>query len=173
VETLSGPIPFIFITTLETGRTRSGTHRLATRRELIVAVIRTLAVVIALVGIALAAAQGAEGAPPPWATGTYSSFAFNQESGDLNGLEVRIILTRKGMKGVVQFAEGGAGDVSLVDVSVAGGRVHFEMPRGSNPEGVFDGTVSPAGLEGTFTYAGGATVRVKLARTASYWDRHK
>jgi hypothetical protein len=109
----------------------------------------------------------------PWITGTYSSFTYHQEAGDLNGVEVRLILTRTGVKGVVQFAEGGAGNVALVDVTVTGNRIRFELPPGFQPEGVFEGVVTSKGLEGTFSYKGGAQEHLTLPRKQSYWDRHK
>jgi hypothetical protein len=106
-------------------------------------------------------------------TGTYSNFVFNKEAGDLNGVEVRLIFTRTGIKGVIQFAEGGAGDVVLVNVEVADAHVHFELPVGSQTEGVFDGTVSAKNLEGTFRYKNGARDHLILLRIQSYWDRDK
>lgn len=38
--------------------------------------------------------------------GTYSSMFYNGESGDINGDEIRIVATRKGFQGTVQFGRG-------------------------------------------------------------------
>lgn len=106
-------------------------------------------------------------------TGTYSSFEYNAEAGDLNGVEVHILFTDKGLKAVVQFADGGAGDVALVNVTATGTQLHFEIPAGFEYEGRFDGTVSAKGLDGTFTYKGSRPEHLVLPRTLGYWDRPK
>ena len=104
-------------------------------------------------------------------TGTYSNFTFNPEAGDLNGTEIRFVMTKKGMKGIVQFAEGGAGDVFIVDVMESGGRIHFELPIESGFEGNFDGVLLKRALRGTFVFKTGAKEEVSLPRRPSYWDR--
>lgn len=103
--------------------------------------------------------------------GTYSSFAYNSESGDLDGLEVHIFFTDKGLKATVQFADGGAGDVALVNVTATGTHLHFETPAGFDNEGSFDGTVSAQGLDGTYTYKGNHPEHFVLPRTIGYWDK--
>lgn len=108
---------------------------------------------------------------PPKLTGTFSSFEFHQESGDLSGIEVRLIRVRSGIKGVVQFAEGGAGDVLLADVSTTGNGVLFSSPDGFQPTFKFEGQVSQKGLSGKISYGTGASERVFLKRQPSYWDR--
>ena len=106
-------------------------------------------------------------------TGTYSSFTYNAEAGDLNGVEVHILFTGKGLKAIVQFAEGGPGDVALVNVTATGTHFHFEMPAGFDPEGAFDGTVSAKGLDGTFTHKGDDPEHLFLPRARGYWDKPK
>jgi hypothetical protein len=101
-----------------------------------------------------------------WIAGTYSSFEFNEEGGDLNGIEIRLIPVPTGFKAVVQFAQGEPQDVALVDATVAGSRVRFVLSDGS-----FDGVVSPKGLEGMFKYKSGASKHVSLHRGSSYWDK--
>jgi hypothetical protein len=104
-------------------------------------------------------------------TGTYSDFAYNREGGDLNGTEIHIVMTRRGLKGTVQIAEGGPGDVTVVDIVAADNRIHFDMPARSEYEGHFDGIVTKQALKGTFVYKGGAKEVVSLPRKPSYWDR--
>lgn len=103
-------------------------------------------------------------------TGTYSSLTYNKESGDLNGLEVHIVLTRSGHKAIVQIAEGGAGDVVVVKIKVTGNQVAFELPAGFEPAGYFEGIVSSKHLVGTFTYKSGEKEKLALPRKKSYWD---
>jgi hypothetical protein len=108
----------------------------------------------------------------PWITGTYSNFSYNIEADDLHGVELRLIRTRAGLVGVIQFAEGGAGDVALVTVLAEGARVRFDLPAGFQYAGVFEGLVSKKGIDGSFSYEGGAHEHLVLPRTQSYWDRH-
>lgn len=109
----------------------------------------------------------------PWVAGTYSSFEYNKEGGDLNGVEIRLVPTRKGIKAVVQFAEGGAGDVVVVDVTVSGAHIHFVLPSTFDTAGDFEGTVTEKALDGTFKYQGGASEHLVLPRGSSYWDKHR
>lgn len=106
-------------------------------------------------------------------TGTYTSFLYNKEGGDLNGVEVRLVQTQKGMVAVVQFAEGGPGDVAVVQVDAKGGRIHFDMPGGFSTEGYFDGTLSSKAITGVFHYKGGAKEPIVLPRGKSYWDKRQ
>jgi hypothetical protein len=109
----------------------------------------------------------------PWIAGTYSNFEYNKEGGDLNGVEIRLVPTRKGIKAVVQFAEGGAGDVALVDVTVSGAHVRFVLPATFDTAGDFEGTVTEKALDGIFRYQGGASEYLVLPRGSSYWDKHR
>jgi hypothetical protein len=157
---------------LEVEKMRSTTPSNSIRTESIVtAALRHYVVVLFLLcslpGIALGGQQ-----EPNYAlfTGSYSSFTHGEE-GDLNGVEIHILFTGKGLKATVQFAEGGPGDVALVNVTATGTHLHFEMPAGFDPEGTFDGTVSARGLDGTFTRKGGYRQHVALPRTVGYWDK--
>jgi hypothetical protein len=103
--------------------------------------------------------------------GTYSSLAYNAEGGDLLGYELRMIPTGRGLKGVLQIAEGGAGDLYLVDVVQHDDAIEFDVPVPGQKPGHFKGTLSAAGLRGTITFPSGATESVFLKRTTSYWER--
>jgi len=104
-------------------------------------------------------------------TGTFSSFEFHRESGDLNGIEVRLIRVRNGIKGVIQLAEGGAGDVMLVDVSTNGSKVSFSTSASSPVALKFEGEVQVKGLSGIASIGAGVAEKVFLKRQQSYWDR--
>jgi RHS repeat-associated protein len=106
-------------------------------------------------------------------TGTYTNFLYNKEGGDLNGLEVRIVQTNKGVIGIVQFADGGPGDVALVQIVIQGERIHFDMPKGFSTEGFFEGAFSSNAIKGIFYYKGGATEPLVLPRGQSYWDKYQ
>lgn len=104
-------------------------------------------------------------------TGTFSSFEFHRQSGDLNGIEIRLIRVRGGIKGVVQFAEGGAGDVMLTDVSTTENNITFSSPANYQPAFTFEGAVRQKEIIGKVIYSGGAVEKVVLKRQPSYWDR--
>lgn len=109
--------------------------------------------------------------PPVKVAGTYSSFEFNEEGGDLVGIEIRLIPTRVGLKAVVQVAEGGAGDIDLVAVTETNGEVRFDVPTPGSAPAKFKGRISVSGMAGTLSYPSGATENIVLKRTSSYWER--
>ncbi len=102
--------------------------------------------------------------------GTYSSLAYHEEGGDLLGYEVRIIPTNKGLRAVVQIAEGGAGEVNVVQVVQTGETLAFNIPLADDAPARFEGKVTARGLEGTVTFPSGASERLILRRSVSYWD---
>lgn len=104
-------------------------------------------------------------------TGTFSNFAFSMEGGDLNGVEIRILMSRNGARAILQFADGGPGEPVVVPISIQGDQVRFAVPKGSGEEGTFTGRVSTGQLVGDFEYARGGKEHVILRRQASYWDR--
>jgi hypothetical protein len=167
------PIPYTFITT-PVGRGAYEMLRNGIKVEQTVDATRYYVAVLLVVCLLSFEAHSQEkDALSPWVAGTYSNLVYNKEGGDLNGVEIRLIPTRKGVKAVVQFAEGGAGDVALVDATVSGSHIHFLTPSTFDPEGEFDGTVSEKALVGTFKYKGGASEHLVLPRGASYWEKRK
>jgi hypothetical protein len=102
--------------------------------------------------------------------GTYSDLKFNQQGGDLLGVELRIVMTRNGYQGVVQFAEGGPGELILVNVQVDGKRIKFVIPDDNSNAGSFSGVIGNGVLTGHFQYKGGGAEDVVLKKGKSYWD---
>lgn len=103
-------------------------------------------------------------------TGTFSSLAFNEESGDLGGTEISIVLGGGGHYAIVQCSEGSPGIPVVVKVQVQGQRVAFSLPKGSGSgciEATYTGTVGAAGLTGQFSGAGEPRL---LKRSPSYWQ---
>jgi hypothetical protein len=103
-------------------------------------------------------------------TGTYSNLEFSRESGDLNGLEIRVVLTAQEYKATVQFAEGGAADIYIVPFRVSSGIVSFDVPLKNDKPARFKGMLTDQGLTGTIEYPSGASEKVFLPRKRSYWD---
>lgn len=109
--------------------------------------------------------------PKPFrVTGTYSNMNYNTEGGDVLGDEVRIVYTRNGYQGVVQFAEGEPEELVIVTVEVVGTRISFSVPESSPYAGHFSGTIENGILKGEFHFKTGGVDRVELKKGKSYWD---
>jgi hypothetical protein len=65
-------------------------------------------------------------------SGIYSNLTYNDESGDLQGMEV-FIIPRNGpdnaYQAFAQVVEGGAPSTFLVPVNAAGGKIEFTLPQ--------------------------------------------
>jgi hypothetical protein len=103
-------------------------------------------------------------------TGTYTNMHFNREGGDLLGQELKIVRTRKGYQGALQFAEGGAGELIIVEVNLEGDRISFVIPDSYADAGQFNGTIQNGVIRGLFKFKGGGEERVELKKGKSYWD---
>jgi len=105
--------------------------------------------------------------------GTYSSLKYSDESGDLNGYEVEFIPTNRGLKAVVQVAEGEIEGVYVVDVTQSeDGQLKFPVPLATGKSGVFIGRVAGNGLRGAIQLPAGSQ-RLTLTRSIGYWNRQK
>lgn len=125
----------------------------------------------AIMLLAFTGVAGATSAPmlPLRITGIYSSLHYNDEGGDLTGMELLIIPDHSGYVACVQLAEGGSPLVVVVPFTVTGSRVQFTLPTGS----VYGGTH----LTGSFVSGGKKLVlqwpqgqQEMLARGRSYWQ---
>ena len=103
-------------------------------------------------------------------TGTYTNMYYNAEGGDVIGDEIRIVYTRNGYQGVVQFAEGEPEGLVIVGVEVVGAKVSFSIPDSSPYAGKFTGTIENEILRGEFQFKNGGADKVELKKGKSYWD---
>jgi hypothetical protein len=103
-------------------------------------------------------------------TGTYTNMYYNAEGGDVIGDEIKIVYTRNGYQGVVQFAEGEPEELVIVGVEVVGARVSFSVPDSSPYAGKFTGIIEKDILRGEFKFKNGGADKVELKRGKSYWD---
>ena len=103
-------------------------------------------------------------------TGTFSTFEYNKEGGDVLGVEIRIVRTRTGYQAVVQFAEGEPGDLIVAPVTFEGQKVRFQIPTGQGPSDTFEGAIGAQSLVGKFSRGAAAGEVLKLPRRKSYWD---
>ena len=103
--------------------------------------------------------------------GTFSDLRFDEQSGDISGVEIRIVpVGEKKFQAAVQIAEGEAGELMVCDVTIEGRSVRFTIDKKYKFAGTFEGTFSIAELEGRLTFSGGRFMKLKLPRAKSFWD---
>jgi hypothetical protein len=95
---------------------------------------------------------------------------YNAEGGDVIGDEIKIVYTRKGYQGVVQFAEGAPDELMIVGIEVVGAKVSFSVPDSSPYAGQFTGVIENGILKGEFRFKTGGADKVELKKGKSYWD---
>ena len=99
--------------------------------------------------------------------GIYSNLYYNEEGGDLLGMELLIIPKSSGYVACVQVAEGGSPDVVVVPVSIRGASIEFTMPRNSPYSGAhLSGTITSSGI--VLHWPQGD--KEVLPRSKSYWQ---
>jgi hypothetical protein len=106
-------------------------------------------------------------------TGTYSNLQYNEEGGDLLGMEIKIVpVTGERLQAVVLVSDGAPAPMVLVDVHVSGRSITFKVPRNEFDDAwSFHGSISAKGLTGIITHGSGAKEQVTLPRRCGYWDR--
>ncbi|MES2296642.1 MAG: hypothetical protein V4582_06340 [Pseudomonadota bacterium] len=131
---------------------------------------------VALAGGALAFSAGAGAADnkshPVRCQGTYSSFEFNKEGGDLLGLEIKIVPAGEHFEAVVQSAQGEPGALFLATATCSKGRITISIPK--QPDRPFvslEGVVSKNGIKAQLNYEGGSVEKIFVPRRPGYWDR--
>ena len=103
--------------------------------------------------------------------GTFSNFRFNNEGGDIQGVEVKVVYTRLGNQAAVQFSEGEPGPLALAPVKCDGTRVSLKIPKADGRAAVtFEGVVSKDRLVGELVYETGGREKLSLPRRKGYWD---
>jgi hypothetical protein len=85
------------------------------------------------------------------------------------GKEIKIVYTRNGYQGALQFAEGAPQPLMIVDIKVDGTKISFAMPNGPSG-GKFSGTFASGVLKGEFQFSEGGSEQVELHKGKSYWD---
>jgi hypothetical protein len=106
--------------------------------------------------------------------GTYSSFKPHRGSGDLLGVELHILPSRKGYFVVFQSSEGEPDQPVLVPAIVNGTRLSFILPPGGSYTGKFTGEINSRYITGRFENGAlspdGASIW-KIKGGASFWQR--
>jgi hypothetical protein len=104
----------------------------------------------------------------PKITGVYSSLRYNQEGGDLQGMELLVIPEEAGgYKAFVQIADGGAPFTAVVHIFLEGSRIWFVIPvEGAFGERRFEGELKGKSL----VIGSPAGAKQTLYRGKSYWQ---
>jgi hypothetical protein len=95
---------------------------------------------------------------------------FWRDTGDVLGDEIKIVYTREGYQGALQFAEGEPQELILVDTRVDGMNISFSIPDSSSYAGQFSGKIENGAFKGEFHFKGGGVDKVVLKKGKSYWD---
>jgi hypothetical protein len=104
-------------------------------------------------------------------TGTYTNLALQKQTGDLLGAEIRFVLSGTGYKALVQFAQGGAGEVTLHTAMLTPSEVTLNTTGRQDGMVRIYGRFTPAGLDATFHFDQGGKEQMLLKKGRSYWDR--
>ena len=112
------------------------------------------------------ASSGAAEKPKVHIPGIYSSLDFNDEAGDLNGIEVFIFFAGEHMV-LYQESVGEPVAPSLVKAKVNGDSIQFTVPGIGGGKRTFKGTITKSHLIGRFV---GSNETIKLPRKNSYWQ---
>ncbi|MCR6496988.1 hypothetical protein LJB71_12680 [Thermomonas sp. S9] len=102
--------------------------------------------------------------------GTYSTLAYNEESGDLNGLEITIIPVDGGLVASVQIAEDGINELHLAKVKESAGVLLFSPRLNDGSTINFSMKCSPKSCLGEYVW-GQANVKFVLPKSNGYWNK--
>lgn len=123
---------------------------------------KTLGVLL-LLPIAACAAAGAS-------VGTYSTLAYNEESGDLSGLEVTLVPADGGLVASVQIAEDGINELHLAKVKESASGMQFSVRLDDGSAVDFSMKCAPKSCSGEYAW-GKAKVKFALPKSNGYWNK--
>jgi len=126
-------------------------------------VVRNAWVTLLLFPVAACATAGGS-------VGTYSTLAYNEESGDLNGLEVTIVPTDGGLVASVQIAEDGINELHLAKVKESAGSLLFSAQLDDESTVNFVMKCTPKSCSGEYVW-GHARVKFALPKSNGYWNK--
>ena len=103
--------------------------------------------------------------------GTFSSYEYNAESGDIQGVEIKVVYTRLGKQAAIQFSEGEPGALIVVPIACDGSNFSFKIPKTYDILSAnFEGVISKKNLSGKLIYENGASGQLILPRKKGFWD---
>lgn len=99
-------------------------------------------------------------------TGIYSNMHYNEEGGDVLGIEIFLIYTAKGYFVVFQSSEGEPTIPVITNAKISDSHIEFILPQESSYAGKFTGRLIANNISGRFE--GGDVITLK--RKKSYWQ---
>jgi hypothetical protein len=116
--------------------------------------------------------------PPPVGhvplTGTWSDLFRDEATGEILGVELRIVETFAGHQGALQVGReqrfGGLSGLAVVEIDAGGEMVRFVIPEPHPFAGSFEGKLQGDAIVGRFLLADGREEFVVLSRGESFWD---
>jgi hypothetical protein len=110
----------------------------------------------------------------PSITGIYSNMDFNEEGGDVLGIEVFLVYTSKGYYVVFQSSAGEPTVPIVVRAKINKSKIEFSLPQSSkNYSGRFLGKITPSEIKGSFELeqiGPHGEKEIILKRKKSYWQ---
>jgi hypothetical protein len=132
--------------------------------------LKNVLATLLILGVATAALAAAPRLTAVRIAGTYSDLRYNDESGDLLGMEVKIVPVAGGRwQAAILVSEGEPAPLVVIDVQANGRTISFQVPGEGGWS--FRGTIAAKSLKGVITYGNGTTKSVTLPRGCGYWDR--
>ncbi|MEK7775440.1 MAG: hypothetical protein AAB305_06110 [Candidatus Zixiibacteriota bacterium] len=109
--------------------------------------------------------------PKQLETGIYSDMHFNQDGGDVIGIEVFLLYSVSGYHVVFQASEGEPCVPVVLKAKVQDSLISFTIPEGVLYEGEFAGWISEGKLHGNITGYSGYASSLNLVLGLSYWQK--
>jgi hypothetical protein len=107
-------------------------------------------------------------------TGTWSDLFRHATTGEILGVELRIVETAAGHQGALQVGReqqfGGLSGLALVDIDADGETVRFTIAEPHPFAGSFEGKLHRDAIVGRFLLVDGREEFVVLRRGESFWD---
>ena len=108
-------------------------------------------------------------------TGLYTNMQYNEESGDINGVELFIVTKREGYIAYFQDAEGGPFLPIIIPIEIKNKKIEFEIPkRGHGYSGKFIGIIHESSIELSNSSEASnqkSNEKIILLKGLSYWQK--
>jgi hypothetical protein len=106
-------------------------------------------------------------------TGIYTNMSFNSQSGDVSGIELFIVFTKEGYKGIFQDVDGVLNVPIVVPMKIDKSEVSFELPDREGYVGKFTGKILKGKIVGRFSagqISADGSEAIVLIKKKSYWQ---
>ena len=103
--------------------------------------------------------------------GVYSDMCFNEEGGDVLGIELHVVYSKSGYYVIYQASEGEPSVPSVIKATIKDRVIEFLIPEGVIYSGKFHGVLKDKGIEGKIEGYSEYADKLFLKRQLSYWQR--